>query len=723
MAIIQVLYTARRKLDVLRMNPYIPVDETNERSAYSILLLHTDWGEGGEALLLGGCTTAVERLRNVKDTLKPHVLRSLQKRAHSETMLATSGQPSASGFEITATDFDLFMREQQDSDDDENAGSHQLQDLYRDVVEQSPPHTSSYSNMIHTPPEHMAYLSKFVTRLKETTSANHVSSYIMSEAERAAFTEDSSVRFEINNIDQQQQILSQRILRFNNEQARAYKIFTDALTKGVTGTQMIMFLSGEGGTGKSELIHSITQFTQILYGKTIGSFGSVLKTAPTGGASFNIRGSTWQSALGKTTLKRLTERNPISAAAAASLKAKARGTVLFILDELSLASCEDLHEISLRLQCATGRPGVPFGGLHVLLAGDFYQMQTMGGTPIVQCYIPRINKVEALQGRTIFTDNVTDYALLTQNCRAMSTNGVLSPLASFTTKARVGDITSEALATINRKVVNSIESAMVKAHPNAIWITSTHKRIRDINRQYALKQVQAGAFMRRIVADHVPTKIGIPRPTQLVRDTLYAVTGDPKGGRSTPMLTHIDLLVGTRVRLTRNISVENGLFNGAMGTVYGFVYSGSGPTTPQEFMPKCFYTLEDSEREIPIVLVQMDGNDESFPYSCSSSVKRLVPITALVGAKIKTDYHRVQLPLLPAHARTAHSVQGYTAPDGVVVDTGSMFFAGDYVAISRATDIDKVMLLQPATASNFASHPEYREMVRQEYSRLHNKYF
>lgn len=141
-------------------------------------------------------------------------------------------------------------------------------------------------------------------------------------------------------------------------------------------------------------------------------------------------------------------------------------------------------------------------------------------------------------------------------------------------------------------------------------------------------------------------------------------------------------------------SVENGLFNGAMRTVYGFVYAGSGPTTAQEYLPTVFSNLEDYQREVPIVLVQMDGTDDSFLCSCSSTVKRLVPITAACGAKIKSDYHHMQLPLLPAHARTAHSVQGFTAHDGVIVDIGSMFFAGDYVAISRATDIDKVMLLK-----------------------------
>jgi hypothetical protein len=64
--------------------------------------------------------------------------------------------------------------------------------------------------------------------------------------------------------------------------------------------QMIMFVSGEGGTGKSRLIHVITKYTQCVPGKTEGVYGSVLKTEPTGGAAYNILGHTWYSALGKT---------------------------------------------------------------------------------------------------------------------------------------------------------------------------------------------------------------------------------------------------------------------------------------------------------------------------------------------------------------------------------------------------------------------------------------
>jgi hypothetical protein len=83
------------------------------------------------------------------------------------------------------------------------------------------------------------------------------------------------------------------------------------------------------------------------------------------------------------------------------------------------------------------------------------------------------------------------------------------------------------------------------------------------------------------------------------------------------------------VRIVSNILTECGLFNGAMGTVWGFVYKGQGPQTEEERVPQRFDVLEDYQRELPIVLVRMDGTDEQFPFSCYNDTTRIVPLIAV----------------------------------------------------------------------------------------------
>ena len=185
----------------------------------------------------------------------------------------------------------------------------------------------------------------------------------------------------------------------------------------------------------------------------------------------------------------------------------------------------------------------------------------------------------------------------------------------------------------------------------------------------------------------------------------------------------MDLAIGTRVRIIGNLCVQLGLYNGAMGTVWGFVYEGSAPVAGVT-LQKDFYK-ESNERELPTILVRMDGtdgNDSMFPYSCSPKVSRLIPISPILSkCRILDDYYRLQYPIMPAHARTGHSVQGMTAYSGATVDPGSQFFAGDYVAISRAKLLAQLLLLHPVLPSNFQKHSKFMVVVDKEYKRLDSR--
>jgi len=133
-----------------------------------------------------------------------------------------------------------------------------------------------------------------------------------------------------------------------------------------------------------------------------------------------------------------------------------------------------------------------------------------------------------------------------------------------------------------------------------------------------------------------------------------------------------------------------------------------------------FSQMTDVEKEIPVVLVQLDGDETTHQWtSCSQKVPCLVPIAAKVGVAVGgTDYRRVQLPLRVAHARTGHTAQGITAHNGVVVFPGSKFFGGDYVAVSRAKRLEDMLLLRPIQAANFTAEEKFRRKVNSFYDRI-----
>jgi hypothetical protein len=251
----------------------------------------------------------------------------------------------------------------------------------------------------------------------------------------------------------------------------------------------------------------------------LGSLGAVLKCATTGGAAHNIGGITWQSAMGKSSASSVLKMNDvISATAMQKLQAKFDGCELVIIDEVSMASLQDLYEWHRRLSAAKNCHDKPFGGVHIVFSFDFYQMRNVSGTSITESDI-HPKKTEALYARRLWVERMTDYCLLTQNMRAANTDGSVSKLAKLSAKLRLGIANTDDLLPLNQLVVN-VSTAMCISHPNAIWITSTHDKIAEINLKYIKKLAQDGEQVIRLITKHVPAVIGIPQPDPVKRQLL-----------------------------------------------------------------------------------------------------------------------------------------------------------------------------------------------------------
>jgi ATP-dependent exoDNAse (exonuclease V) alpha subunit len=172
------------------------------------------------------------------------------------------------------------------------------------------------------------------------------------------------------------------------------------------------------------------------------------------------------------------------------------------------------------------------------------------------------------------------------------------------------------------------------------------------------------------------------------------------------------LLHFTNYQYDTNV-LTTGIFNGAKGTVVGFGFT-SDPTTSRG----------NSQIEIPIVFVKMDDDNG---YSITANNQTIIPFTARCDETVKYDkkYHRWQIPLKAAYATTTHKMQGSTAKGNCVTmpSENKPWCRGlDYVANSRAKDITKLFLLRPLRESNFTSHSAQRNLIDDEYTRLHAKF-
>ena len=154
------------------------------------------------------------------------------------------------------------------------------------------------------------------------------------------------------------------VIKLNTEQQNAL----DAFMKGDN-----IFLTGPAGTGKSVTLNKILEFCN---SKNIKSG----ITATTGTAAFLIGGKTLHSYLGiglaKESAKEIYEYVRYKLKHTAD---KLRDISVLIIDEISMLEGELYEKISKYLSYIRRDPK-PFGGLHIVITGDFCQLEPVSGT-------------------------------------------------------------------------------------------------------------------------------------------------------------------------------------------------------------------------------------------------------------------------------------------------------------------------------------------------------
>ena len=148
----------------------------------------------------------------------------------------------------------------------------------------------------------------------------------------------------------------------NEKQRLAYDIVTSHAQSVQTSEPVCMIICGTAGTGKTYLINTLKQ--------VLGE--KCLVTATTGIAAFSINGQTLHSAA----------QLPISdhrkGESLQHLQLKLEGKAYLIVDEMSMIGHKMLSWLDNRLRAGTGNQNKPFGGISVILLGDFGQLAPMG---------------------------------------------------------------------------------------------------------------------------------------------------------------------------------------------------------------------------------------------------------------------------------------------------------------------------------------------------------
>jgi hypothetical protein len=189
----------------------------------------------------------------------------------------------------------------------------------------------------------------------------------------------------------------------------------------------------------------------------------------------------------------------------------------------------------------------------------------------------------------------------------------------------------------------------------------------------------------------------------------------------------ISYAIDQRVRVNGNLATQLGIFNGALGTIVGFSFDPKKDMCTEWMHPTmAVHKLGIHKRQYntPVIYVKMDklkANISCLPNESGN----IIPFFMgdLVSRSIIADgnkYKRKQYALEPCSAITTNKSQGVTAHDGVVFNPGnpkSLRFGHAYVALSRCTDIKKLVLLSILVPDHFNRYSDL-DIIKEEYRRL-----
>jgi ATP-dependent DNA helicase PIF1 len=384
-----------------------------------------------------------------------------------------------------------------------------------------------------------------------------------------------------------------------------------------------IFLTGAGGTGKSHTIRAITTWA--------ADRGlRVAITAMTGCAALLL-------GLGAKTLHSwagigLAREAPQALAEAVQRNKRATrrwmDTQLLIIDEVSMMTPDLLEKLDAVARRVRRRPAQPFGGIQLVLAGDF-------------CQLPPVVRGPSGESVPLFAFESPLWAELIQETHELiQIRRQRDPVfQQILTEARMGRLSDASVAVLE-------ERKDLPWQDNDIRPTLLFTRNADVDRinRQNLDALEGEQRMFR------PETVLSDKPQQK-----FASTSDPEVQTAlerldtdAPYDPNLELRIGAQVMLIVNLDQERGLVNGSRGVVQAYTPGG---------LPIVKFL---STRE-PVIVERANW---------------WLPDHPSIG--------RSQIPLRVAYAMTIHKSQGATL-DSALVDIGSSTFefGQAYVALSR----------------------------------------
>lgn len=479
---------------------------------------------------------------------------------------------------------------------------------------------------------------------------------------------------------------------------KAQRLYVDHVMhylKNPPPVPVVDFFTGGAGTGKTLTLRCISQFVIRTFNALMGTDAASLKvllTAFPSSAAFNVHGVTLHSAFRIPICKALLEYKNLPAEVKCQLKDLYVFLKLNVTDEISMVGGKFLQFISYRMGENFDTKAV-LGGIPTILSGDLFQLK-----PLFDDYCFEGARKNRVTLSNLWEDFVKMYELF-----EILRQQQFMPFAEALSRLRTGEHTSADLDLFKGRVIDS-------SHPPPDYCTfdrhifSTRKK-RDAHNDTVFQTTAGEGFTIPAHDTVLCTSITARERASFLRK----VKKLPDSATGT-FFTLLSVKPGIVVEITCNVDVQDGLYNGAWGTLR-LIHHSSGP------IPHAIW-VEFSD---PLI-GQKVRSSYSHLYARNFAFSRLwTPVFRTsrkfqASKRIDSVVLRQQFPLRPATAGTFHHNQGLT------LQTGTVDFRGPKnrrrepgrhdVGLSRFTCSDKLFILDLAADEITVDTRVHKEMDR-----------
>ena len=504
--------------------------------------------------------------------------------------------------------------------------------------------------------------------------------------------DDADIDFStaIINVEQEQEriqrlrddVISESTL--NRKQQKAFEISTENIIKRYLKEdteQLIGYIGGPGGTGKSQVIKAIIEFH-----KKMKVRHTLKLCANTGTAAKLIEGSTTTTLFGFSMKNEKDTRK---------LQEKFAKVETIIIDEVSMIGCHQLVKIHRALCKAKCVPSsVPFGGVDMIFFGDFIQFPPVKDSPLYCGWTDSNSKSKSRQtnntkilGANLWRQ-VNKIVLLDQQMRC--TDQVYLDILN---RLRESKCTDRDAALLNSRVVG--QNVDITSIQDAPIIVPGNQLVMAINKQF----IASLSNHTKVYVSKAEDYIGRKKNGQSVPKVVSKKIKNwaPTSTRGLPRELH--LFIGMPVMVTNNIATELGITNGAVGKIRS-IHLKNGETITEG---TGYHHLKHQPDFVIVELedVSMRPLDGLPPNHVPISAKSDGFSVYLKDKKKSIHVNRSHFPLVPRYSCTAHKSQGKTLRKAVVdlvpihgnTKTVGKEFA--YVPLSRVRRLQDLTILRP----------------------------